>query len=246
MAGPCSVEDEETTIRTAKYMKEAGAHIFRAGAYKPRTSPHCFQGQKEEGLRILGLVKKETGMPVITEIMDASDIGKIDSVADVYQIGTRNMANFTLLDEMGKVKKPVLLKRGLASTIEEWLLAAERIMDKGNENVILCERGIRTFETYTRNTMDLNAIVAAKKESYLPVIADPSHGTGIRDFVYPISMACVAAGADGLLVEAHYEPEKAWSDKQQTIGIDELRRTIYACGKIRELKSFMDSGYKDK
>jgi len=240
MAGPCSVEDEETMVKVAREVKDAGAHIFRGGAYKPRTSPHSFQGLREEGLKILKTVKQETGMPIITEIMDIRDIEKIGEVADIYQVGTRNMDHFVLLDELGNVKKPVLLKRGYSSTLKEWLLAAERIIDGGNEDIILCERGIRTFENHTRNTLDAVAIAAAKIESYLPVVADPSHGTGKRELVYAASKISVAAGADGLLIEAHYDPDIAWSDKQQTIGIDYLKRVIYACRKIREVNGYLD------
>ena len=240
MAGPCSVEDEETTVRIAEEVRAAGADIFRGGAYKPRSSPHSFQGLREEGLEILKTVKQETCLPIVTEIMDIRDMEKIGEVTDIYQVGTRNMDHFVLLDELGKTRKPVLLKRGYSSTLEEWLLAAERIMDGGNEDIILCERGIRTFENYTRNTLDAVAIAAAKLETYLPVVADPSHGTGKRDLVYPASKISVAAGADGLLIEVHYNPDMAWSDKQQTIRIDDLKNIIYACKKIREVNGNLD------
>ncbi|MFP3938483.1 MAG: 3-deoxy-7-phosphoheptulonate synthase [Phycisphaerae bacterium] len=234
MAGPCSVEDEDTTLRIADAVKQAGARIFRGGAYKPRTSPWSFQGLREEGLKILSKVRDETGLPIVTEIMDAADIEVVGEHADIYQVGMRNMRNYTLLSELGNTSKPVLLKRGDSATIEEWLAAADYIFRNGNHDVILCERGIRTFENYTRNTLDLSAIPAAKGEACLPVFADPSHGTGRADLVEAMSRAAVAAGADGLLLEAHVRPEKAWSDGKETITPDGLKRIIESCGRIRE------------
>jgi 3-deoxy-7-phosphoheptulonate synthase len=217
MAGPCSVEKYDVMLAIARAAREDGATVLRGGAYKPRTSPYEFEGQGKEGLEILQKVGREVGMPVITEVLDTRDVGMVSEYADILQIGARNAQNQSLLDEVGHAKRPVLLKRGMCETINEWLLAAERIMKHGNENVMLCERGIRTFETYTRNTLDTNAITAAKLESYLPVIGDPSHATGKRGMVYNAAMACIAAGADGLLVEAHVAPDKALSDGQQTI-----------------------------
>lgn len=217
MAGPCSVESEEQIIRTAKAVKKAGARILRGGAFKPRTSPYSFQGMGENGLRLLRKAKEETGMPIITEVMDTRTIPMVCKYADILQIGARNMQNYDLLKEAGKCRHPVMLKRGLSATINEWLLSAEYIMASGNHNVILCERGIRTFETYTRNTLDLNAVPSAKELTHLPVFVDPSHGTGKYTLVSPMSKAAIAAGADGLLIEVHPEPEKSVSDADQTI-----------------------------
>jgi len=236
MAGPCSVENYESTLRIARDVKEAGAHIFRAGAYKPRTSPHTFQGLREKGLDILKDVKRAINMPVITEVLDVRDIEKVGEVADIYQVGTRNMQNYPLLDELGRAGKPVLLKRGMSATLEEWLLSAERIVEKGNEDVILCERGIRTFETAYRNVMDVNGIAMARLETYLPIIADPSHGTGNRKLVYSASGASVAAGADGLLIETHYDPDNAWTDRDQVISIRELKEIMRYCKNIRNMR----------
>jgi len=220
MAGPCSVESYEQVLETAKAVKQAGVRILRGGAYKPSTSPYSFQGLGEEGLKILSQVKKEVGLLVVTEVMDPRDVEMVSQHADILQIGTRNMHNFRLLSEVGKGKKPVVLKRGFAATIEEWLLAAEYIAKEGNPNIILCERGIRTFEPYTRFTMDINAIPAVKELSHLPVIADPSHGTGRWKLVPPVSKAAIAAGADGLLVEVHPHPEQALKDGPQSLRID--------------------------
>ena len=217
MAGPCSVESKEQIIETAKAVKKAGAKILRGGAFKPRTSPYSFQGLGEEGLKLLKLAKEETGMPIITEVMDTRNVPLICRYSDILQIGARNMQNYDLLKEVGKCKHPVLLKRGLSATISEWLMSAEYIMAEGNHDVILCERGIRTFENYTRNTLDLNAVPAVKELTHLPVIVDPSHGTGRYTLVAPMSKAAVAAGADGLLIEVHPNPEKSVSDADQTI-----------------------------
>jgi len=217
MAGPCSVESREQVMAAAERVARAGARVLRGGAFKPRTSPHSFQGLGEEGLRYLREAADRYGLLAVSEVMDASQIELVASYADILQIGTRNMQNYHLLREVGAQPKPVLLKRGLSATIEEWLLAAEYIMNEGNYNVILCERGIRTFETYTRNTVDIAAIPIVKKLSHLPVLADPSHGTGRRDMVLPVARAAIAAGADGLLIEVHPEPERALSDGAQSL-----------------------------
>ena len=220
MAGPCSIENEEQVIETARAVKKAGANILRGGAFKPRSSPYSFRGLGEEALEFLANARKETGLPVITELMSVRDIDAVAESADIIQIGARNMQNFILLDEVGKVRKPVMLKRALSGTIEEWLLAAEYIMAQGNPNVILCERGIRTFETAYRNTFDINAIPLVKELSHLPVIADPSHGTGKIGLVAPVALGAVAAGADGLMVEVHPHPEHALSDGAQSLTFD--------------------------
>lgn len=217
MAGPCAVESYEQMLEAAKAVKKSGAKVLRGGAYKPRTSPYSFQGLEEEGLKILHEVGNETGMVTVTEIVSSSHIEKVSQYADILQVGSRNMQNFELLKEIGKSNMPVLLKRGLSSTIEEWLNAAEYIMKEGNPNIILCERGIRTFETYTRNTLDLNAVAAVKNLSHLPVIVDPSHGTGRRDLIAPLSRAAAAVGADGLIVEVHPHPDEALSDGAQSL-----------------------------
>jgi len=211
IAGPCAVESEEQILTVAEAVKEAGATMLRGGAFKPRTSPYSFQGLAEEGLKLLAMARERTGLPVVTEVMNPQDVELVASYADVLQIGARNMQNFPLLREVGRTNKPVLLKRGLAATIEEWLMAAEYIMSAGNHNVILCERGIRTFETATRNTLDLNAVPVVKHLSHLPIIVDPSHGTGKWPYVIPMARAAVAAGADGLIVEVHPRPEEAVS-----------------------------------
>lgn len=234
IAGPCSVEEEDATLRIAEAVKQAGARLFRGGAYKPRTSPWSFQGLREKGLKILAKVRRTTGLPVVTEIMDSEDIGLVGQYADVYQVGMRNMRNYALLAKLGKTSKPVLLKRGDSAKLEEWLAAADYIVRNGNDAVILCERGIRTFEDFTRNTLDLNAVAGAKVESCLPVLADPSHGTGRADLVPQMSRAAVAAGADGLLIEVHFDPDKAWSDGMQTITPASLARIIRDCRAIRQ------------
>ncbi len=217
MAGPCSVEGEEQTFRIAEAVAKAGASILRGGAYKPRTSPYSFQGLGEEGLKILRRAADAHGLAVVSEVMDSQQVPLLSRYVDILQIGARNMQNYALLHEVGHADKPVLLKRGLASTIEEWLMSAEHIVSQGNARVILCERGIRTFETYTRNTLDLNAIPVVKELSHLPVIVDPSHGTGIRDKVAPMARAAIAAGADGLIVEVHHDPDRALSDGAQSL-----------------------------
>ncbi|SCG96401.1 MULTISPECIES: 3-deoxy-7-phosphoheptulonate synthase [unclassified Romboutsia] len=222
MAGPCAIESYDQLLETAKFIKSQGANILRGGAFKPRTSPNSFKGLKEEGLEILKAVKKETGLAVITELMDIRDLEKLYEVSDVIQIGSRNMQNFTLLTEVGKQDKPVMLKRGLASTINEWIGAAEYIAVEGNKNIIMCERGIRTYNDYTRNTLDLAAVPIIQKETNLPVIVDPSHGTGVRYLVKPMSIAALACGADGLMIEVHPNPSEALSDGAQSLHFDEF------------------------
>ena len=217
MAGPCSVESEEQIIEIAKKVKAAGANFLRGGAFKPRTSPYSFQGLELEGLKLLKTAKAETGLPIVTELMSTKYIDTFVEEVDVIQIGARNMQNFDLLKQIGKTKTPILLKRGLSATIEEWLMSAEYIMSEGNENVILCERGIRTFETCTRNTLDLQAIPIIKKLSHLPIIIDPSHAGGYAYLVEPMAKAAIIAGADGLMIEVHNDPENAFSDGQQSI-----------------------------
>jgi len=225
MAGPCSVESEEQIIEIAKSVKKSGANFLRGGAFKPRTSPYSFQGLELEGLRLLKRAKEETGLSIVTEIMSTDYIDEFVRDVDVIQVGARNMQNFDLLKQLGKTNKPILLKRGLSSTIEEWLMSAEYIMAGGNENVILCERGIRTYEGYTRNTLDLSAIPVIKKLSHLPVIVDPSHASGYWYLVEPLAKAAIAAGADGLMIEVHNDPQHALSDGQQSVK-PELFNTI--------------------
>jgi len=222
MAGPCSVESREQILETARAVKAAGATILRGGAWKPRTSPYEFQGLREEGLKLLALAREETGLKIITEVMSTDTVPVVAEYADILQVGARNMQNYPLLERLGQVKKPVMLKRALSGTIKEWLMAAEYIVAKGNPNVMLCERGIRTFETATRNTLDINAIPVLKSLTHLPVIVDPSHGIGIRKHVAAIARAGVAAGADGIMVEVHPRPEKALSDGHQSLTIPEF------------------------
>ena len=219
IAGPCSVENEEQIMTVAEGVKEAGAIMLRGGAYKPRTSPYGFQGLKEEGLKLLKKAKEKTKLPVVTEVISPELVETVSEYSDMLQVGARNMQNFELLKEIGKTNKPVLLKRGASATIEEWLLAAEYILSEGNKNVILCERGIRTFEKYTRNTLDLSSIPVVKKLSHLPVLVDPSHAAGKRDLVIPLAKAAIAVGADGLIVEVHNQPEIALSDAAQQLTI---------------------------
>jgi 3-deoxy-7-phosphoheptulonate synthase len=222
IAGPCTVESREQTLDTARIVGDAGATLFRGGAYKPRTSPYAFQGLGQEGLRLLAEAKAETGMPVVTEVMDVRDLDAVLEVADVLQIGARNMQNYTLLSEVGRSGRPALLKRGLSSTLEELLMAAEYVLKEGNPNVMLCERGIRTFETAYRFTLDLMAVPVLKELSHLPVIVDPSHAAGRRDLVMPLSLAAAAAGADGIIVEVHPRPEEAICDGPQQLVADEF------------------------
>ena len=229
MAGPCSVESEEQIIEIAKKVKASGANFLRGGAFKPRTSPYSFQGLELEGLRLLKLAKRETGLPIVTEIMSTDYIDDFVRDVDVIQVGARNMQNFDLLKQLGKTNKPILLKRGLSATIEEWLMSAEYIMAGGNDNVILCERGIRTYEGYTRNTLDLSAVPVVKRLSHLPIIVDPSHAAGYWYLVEPLAKAAIAAGADGLMIEVHNNPQCALSDGQQSIkpeAFDELMKKI--------------------
>lgn len=226
MAGPCSVESEEQLMATAKAVKAAGAAILRGGAFKPRTSPHAFRGLGKEGLEILAAARAETGLPVITEVLTVRDVDLVAQYADILQIGARNMQNYILLEEVGRSGKPVMLKRGLSALIEEWLLAAEYIMAQGNPQVILCERGIRTFETATRNTMDISAIPLVKRLSHLPVVADPSHGTGKWYLVEPLAMASIAAGADGLILEVHPNPDHALSDGAQSLTFENFQQLM--------------------
>jgi len=229
VAGPCAVESEEQILKTARAVKKAGADLLRGGAFKPRTGPHTFQGMKEEGLKLLALAREETGLPIVTEVMSPDNVGLVAEYADLLQIGARNMQNFDLLREVGRIRKPVLLKRGMSATIEEFLAAAEYILAEGNGQVILCERGIRTFETATRNTLDLSVVPLIKELSHLPIMVDPSHATGRRSLVAPMAKAALVAGAHGILVEVHPEPEKALSDGPQSLtfqGFDRLMEEI--------------------
>ncbi|MBK7710873.1 MAG: 3-deoxy-7-phosphoheptulonate synthase [Bacteroidales bacterium] len=232
IAGPCAVESQEQLFDTARSVKKWGARILRGGAFKPRSSPYSFQGLGEEGLKLLSAIREETGMPVVTEVMDTRQVQMVGKYADMLQIGSRNMQNYPLLKEVGMTRKPILLKRGMMATIEEFLLAAEYILSQGNENVILCERGIRTFETSTRNTLDLSAVPMLKRLTHLPVIVDPSHGTGIRWMVPAMAKAAVAAGADGLIMEVHYDPEKALCDGHQSLDLDEFAQLMSDLRKV--------------
>lgn len=222
IAGPCAIESYDQLLKTAQFVKSKGANVLRGGAYKPRTSPNSFQGLKEEGLEILKAVKKETGMVVITELMDIRELDKLYEVTDIIQIGSRNMQNFSLLTEVGKQDKPVMLKRGFCATINEWIGASEYIIKEGNNKVIMCERGIRTFENYTRNTLDLTAVPIIQKEAGLPVVVDPSHGTGVRYLVKPMSIGALAVGANGIMVEVHPNPSEALCDGEQSLHFNEF------------------------
>lgn len=237
IAGPCAVESEEQIVDIGRKVKKSGANFLRGGAFKPRTSPYSFQGLELDGLKLMEIAKKETGLPIISELMSISYLDEFMDIVDVIQIGARNMQNYDLLKQVGKTNKPIVLKRGLSSTIEEWLLSAEHIMAGGNENIILCERGIRTFETYTRNTLDLSAIPVVKKHSHLPIIVDPSHGTGSSEYVESMSKAAVVAGCDGLMIEVHNNPQKALSDGQQSITpeqFDKLMKKIKILSNIED------------
>lgn len=234
IAGPCAVESSEQLFETARSIKTGGAKILRGGAFKPRSSPYSFQGMGEEGLKLLAQIRKETGLPVVTEVMDTRQVDMVASYADMIQIGSRNMQNYPLLKEAGKCKKPILLKRGMMATIEEFLLAAEYILTQGNDQIILCERGIRTFETSTRNTLDLSAVPMLKHLTHLPVIVDPSHGTGLRWMVPALSKAAVAVGADGLIIEVHNDPEKALCDGQQSLSLPEFSLLMTGLKKIAQ------------
>ncbi len=226
IAGPCAVETEEQVLETAHAVKAAGANILRGGAFKPSTSPYGFRGLGEDGLKILARAREETGLPIITEVMTPQDVELVLGYTDILQVGARNMQNFILLDEVGKARKPVMLKRGMSATIEEWLLSAEYILSQGNRQLMLCERGIRTFETYTRNTMDVSAIPVIEKLSHLPIIADPSHGTGKWHLVAPLALAAVAAGADGLMIEVHPNPDQALKDGAQSLTFENFQRLM--------------------
>ena len=226
VAGPCSVDGEELFLETCRQVKSAGAHALRGGVFKPRTSPYSFQGLRGDGVAILREARRQTGLPLVCEVLAPADIETLAELADVLQIGARNMQNFALLSEVGRLRKPILLKRGMSATIEEWLLSAEYVLSQGNYQVILCERGIRTFETYTRNTLDLNAVPLIKELSHLPVIVDPSHGTGRRSLVAAMALAGIAAGAHGLMVEVHAQPELALSDGAQSITPDAFRHLV--------------------
>ena len=249
MAGPCVVENEKQIFETAQQVKAAGAKVLRGGAFKPRTSPYSFQGLEEEGLKLLAQAGEETGLLVVTEVMSVNQIELVGKYADIFQVGARNMQNFVLLKELGKIKKPILLKRGMSATLEELLLSAEYILSQGNYEVILCERGIRTFENYTRNTLDLSAVPALKRLSHLPVIVDPSHATGRWRLVTPMAKAAVAVGADGLLIEVHPDPKSSLSDGAQTLRIDtfaqlmkELSPIVQAVG--RELGTSAEDDFE--
>ncbi len=238
IAGPCAVESLEQLSDTARAVKKEGARILRGGAFKPRSSPYSFQGLGEEGLKLLSSIRAETGMPVVTEVMDTRQVEMVGEYADMLQVGSRNMQNYPLLKEVGMTRKPILLKRGMMATIEEFLLAAEYILNQGNENIILCERGIRTFETSTRNTLDLSAVPMLKRLTHLPVIVDPSHGTGISWMVPSMAKAAVAAGADGLIMEVHYKPDQALCDGYQSLDpenfaglMNELKKIALAIGR---------------
>ncbi|WP_102492729.1 3-deoxy-7-phosphoheptulonate synthase [Selenomonas felix] len=236
MAGPCAVESREQLLETAEIIKEGGAQFIRGGAYKPRTSPYAFQGLEEEGLKYLAEAREKTGLAVVTEVTVVEAVDTVAAYADLLQVGARNMQNFGLLRAVGRAGKPVMLKRGLAATIDEWLNAAEYIMNEGNPNVILCERGIRTYETYTRNTFDVSAIPAIKHLSHLPIIADPSHGTGKWRMIKPVSLASIAAGADGLIIEVHPNPARALSDGPQSLTPENYRNLMAS---VQKLSSFM-------
>lgn len=236
IAGPCSVESEEQLLGIAKNVQASGAQILRGGAFKPRTSPYAFQGLGVEGMDLLVEAHKKSGMPIVTEIMSPKYIDLFEEEADLIQVGARNMQNFDLLRELGRTSKPILLKRGLSNTIEEWLMSAEYIIDSGNENVILCERGIRTFENYTRNTLDLSAVPVIKKLSHLPVVVDPSHATGAYDLVEPLALAAVAAGADGIMIEVHNDPKHALCDGPQSLTPEAFDRLMQ---KIRTIETAM-------
>ncbi|WDV44338.1 3-deoxy-7-phosphoheptulonate synthase [Clostridiaceae bacterium M8S5] len=237
IAGPCSVESKQQLISIAEEIKESGASFLRGGAFKPRTSPYSFQGMREEGLELLKLAREKTGLPIVTELMSADKIERFVEDVDVIQIGARNMQNFDLLKEVGKTKKPILLKRGMSATIEELLMAAEYIMSEGNEHVILCERGIRTFEKYTRNTLDLSAIPVIKKHSHLPVIVDPSHAAGLWWLVEPLAKAALAVGADGLMVEVHNDPANARCDGQQSITPERFNDLVSKLKKLANIEN---------
>jgi 3-deoxy-7-phosphoheptulonate synthase len=235
VAGPCAIETREQTFTIAGLVSASGARLFRGGAYKPRTSPYSFQGLGEPGLKILAQVRDKFGLGIVTEAIDNESLDLVEKYADVIQIGARNMQNFSLLKRAGRSKKPVLLKRGMSATLDEFLMAAEYLMSEGNYNVILCERGVRTFSDYTRNTLDLSIIPAVQRRSHLPIVVDPSHGTGRRNKVLPLSRAAVAAGANGILVEVHHDPDHALSDGPQSILPEELNQLIHEVRQIAQV-----------
>lgn len=243
IAGPCSVESRERYLQIAMLIKDMGVHILRGGAFKPRTSPYSFAGLGEEGLKILAEARELTGLPVVTEVVDVRELEKVCLYSDIIQVGSRNMQNYPLLREVGQIDKPVMLKRGLAATIEEWLLACEYILSEGNPRVILCERGIRTFEEMTRNTVDIGAVALVKELSHLPVIVDPSHATGRRSLVRPVARAAIAAGADGLMVEVHQNPDEAFSDGIQSLNPDAFQRMAE---EVRSMALFYGKEYELK
>jgi 3-deoxy-7-phosphoheptulonate synthase len=234
IAGPCSVEDEDMILRTADFLRGRDVRLMRAGAYKPRTSPYAFQGLGQEGLDLLDKVRRRTGIGIVTELMDTESADAVEAVADVIQIGTRNMQNFSLLRRVSRSPRPVLLKRGMSATLEEWLMAAEYVMAGGNYDVILCERGVRTFSDHSRNTLDLSVIPPARQLSHLPILVDPSHGTGRRDFVPPMALAGLAAGADGLLIEVHPQPERALSDGAQSLDFAGFTKVLESLRRLAE------------
>ncbi|NPU86248.1 MAG: 3-deoxy-7-phosphoheptulonate synthase [Syntrophaceae bacterium] len=241
MAGPCTVESEEQLLESAYIARKGGADILRGGAFKPRTSPYSFQGMEKEGLKLLKLVRERTGLPVVTEVMSPTDVDLVEEYSDILQVGARNVQNFALLKKVGKARKPILLKRGMMTTIEELLMSAEYILSEGNEEVILCERGIRTFETATRNTLDISAVPVLKELTHLPVIVDPSHASGYSKYVIPLCRAAVAVGADGVIVEMHPEPEKAVCDGPQSLRPESFYELME---EIRRLSSFMNNGMR--
>ncbi len=238
IAGPCAVESEDQVISIAKSVKAAGAKIFRGGAFKPRTSPYSFQGLGEQGLKFLAKVRQETGLPVVTEVMDVENFDIVEEYADIVQIGTRNMQNFSLLKRAGRSSRPIILKRGMSAMLQEWLMAAEYIMEKGNNNVILCERGVRTFVRHSRNTLDLSVVPAVKKESHLPIIVDPSHAAGVRDQVISLAYASSALGADGVMIEVHNNPDEAMSDGAQSLYPDQFATVMK---KMEAIHSIIES-----
>jgi 3-deoxy-7-phosphoheptulonate synthase len=237
IAGPCAVENRADYLNLAQFLADSGAHLLRGGLFKPRTSPYSFRGLGKEGLEIMKEARAVTGLPIITEVMDARDLDYLVGEVDVLQVGSRNMQNYALLDQVGQVNTPILLKRGLSATIEEWLLAAEYILAQGNSQVILCERGIRTFEPYTRNTVDIGAVALIKKLSHLPVLVDPSHATGKWDMVIPVAKAAVAVGADGVMVEVHQDPDRALSDGKQSLNKDNFLIMVDQIKRLAELEN---------
>jgi len=241
IAGPCSVETEARTLDIARHVKEAGAHLFRAGAFKPRTSPYSFQGLGDEGLVTLKRVREETGMPIVSEAIDTESVETVAANVDIVQVGARNMQNFSLLKKLADIGKPVLLKRGIAATLDEWLMAAEYLLAGGNHRIILCERGVRTFNSHSRNTLDLNVVPLVRRITHLPILVDPSYGVGSRERVRPLSRAAMAAGAHGLLIEVHTQPATAYSDAQQTIGVETFRSIAHDLEVLKGLEPLFEA-----